>query len=83
MAVHTYNIETITGIAQGADVVITVTGTGDGLPFSFQFYQSAVVGFTVAQLKVFAKTQIDNILFPVLPTLNPTLAGFAGSSFTQ
>lgn len=83
MAVHTYNIDNITGVPQDADVLVTVTGTSGGLNFSIQFLQSQVIGMTVAQLKTFAKNLIDAQLFPVAPTLNPALAGFAGSSFTQ
>lgn len=83
MAVHTYNIDTVTGIAQGGDVLVTVNGNADGTLFSITFFQSEVSAMTLAQLKTFAKNLIDAQAFPPQPTLNPTLAGFAGAKFTQ
>jgi hypothetical protein len=83
MAVHTYVVNPLTVANQNAtDVLWQCTGTADGQAFSVQFWQSAVAGMTLAQIKAFVKSLIDAQLFPVLATPAGNLAAFSGGTFT-
>lgn len=83
MAVHTYIVDPFTvGTVTGTDVQWTSTGTADGIPFSVQFWQSAVSGMTQAQFKVFLKGLVDAQLFPAAAQPAGPLLNFNGGTFT-
>lgn len=83
MAVHTYVVNPLSVAQQTAtDVLWNCSGTADGIPFAVQFWQSAVAGMTLAQIRVFIKSLIDAQVFPVLATPSGTLAQFSGGTFT-
>ena len=83
MAVHTYIVAPLSVAQQTpTDVLWVCQGTADGLPFSIQFWQSAVAGMTSVQLKAFAKGLIDAQVFPTTATPAGNLANFSGGTFT-
>lgn len=81
MAIHTYVINPLVSNPNSTDVLWTCTGTADGIPFSIQFWQSAVANMTLVQIKVFVKTIIDAQVFPMLAVPTGTLANFSGGTF--
>lgn len=83
MAVHTYVVEPLSVANQTAtDVLWRCTGTADGIPFDVNFWQSAVAGMTLAQIKLFVKGIVDAQIFPVAAVPSGTLAAFSGGTFT-
>jgi hypothetical protein len=83
MAVHTYIVNPLTVELQTpSDVLWNCTGTADGISFNVTFWQSAVQGMTLNQIKLFAKSIIDNQVFPVLANPSGALANFSGGTFT-
>jgi hypothetical protein len=84
MAVHTYIVNPLAVVPSSStsDVLWQATGTADGLPFSFTFWQSQAAGKTLAQIQTYAKSIIDAQVFPIIPTPSGTLASFSGGTFT-
>jgi hypothetical protein len=84
MAVHTYVVAPLTSQPNASgDILWTCTGTADGVPFSVQFFNSAVSSMTISQLKTFVKSLIDAQVFPVFPAPSGVLVTFQGGTFTQ